>query len=99
MGVAGRLLDELLAEQGLDRRAVYIANVVKCRPPDNRTPEADEMEICGQFLHRQLQVIRPKANRLAKFRYGITGIANGLKSNAKVIVRHRVIRLQSGGLS
>jgi DNA polymerase len=43
------------------RKDVYICNVVKCRPPENRTPQPDEMEICGQFLFRQLEAIRPKA--------------------------------------
>ena len=43
------------------RKDVYICNVVKCRPPENRTPEPDEMEICGQFLYRQLSAIQPKA--------------------------------------
>ena len=43
------------------RKDVYICNVVKCRPPGNRTPEPDEMEICGQFLYRQLSAIAPKA--------------------------------------
>ena len=43
------------------RKDIYICNVVKCRPPNNRTPEGDEMEVCGQFLARQLEVIRPKA--------------------------------------
>ena len=45
----------------LSRADVYICNVVKCRPPENRTPEPDEMEICGQFLYRQLSAIQPKA--------------------------------------
>jgi len=67
VGRAGQLLTQMIEgtakKEGipLQRGDVYIANVVKCRPPENRTPEADEMEICGQFLHRQLQVIRPKA--------------------------------------
>ena len=43
------------------REDVYICNVVKCRPPENRTPQPDEMEICGQFLFRQLMVLQPKA--------------------------------------
>ena len=42
------------------RTDVYICNVVKCRPPENRTPQPDEMEICGQFLSRQLLAIRPR---------------------------------------
>ena len=45
----------------MKRNDVYICNVVKCRPPENRTPQPDEMEICGQFLFRQFSVIRPKA--------------------------------------
>ena len=67
VGRAGQLLTQMIEgtakKEGipLQRDDVYICNVVKCRPPDNRTPEADEMEICGQFLFRQLQVIHPKA--------------------------------------
>src|SRR5512138_611526 len=45
----------------LERKDVYICNVVKCRPPQNRTPEPDEMAICGDFLIRQLEAIQPKA--------------------------------------
>jgi DNA polymerase len=67
VGRAGQLLTQMIegtaAKEGipLKRGDVYICNVVKCRPPDNRTPLPDEMEICGQFLFRQLSVIRPKA--------------------------------------
>ena len=67
VGRAGQLLTAMVentaAKEGIPikRGDVYICNVVKCRPPDNRTPEPDEMEICGQFLFRQLAVIRPKA--------------------------------------
>lgn len=67
VGRAGQLLTQMIEgtakKEGIEilRSHVYIANVVKCRPPENRTPEPDEMEICGQFLFRQLMVIRPKA--------------------------------------
>jgi DNA polymerase len=67
VGRAGQLLTQMIEgtakKEGIPitRPDVYICNVVKCRPPDNRTPEPTEMEICGQFLFRQLQVIRPKA--------------------------------------
>jgi uracil-DNA glycosylase len=67
VGRAGQLLTQMIdntaAKEGIAvRRAdVYICNVVKCRPPDNRTPLPDEMEICGQFLFRQLMTIKPKA--------------------------------------
>jgi len=67
VGRAGQLLTQMIegtaSKEGipLKRADVYICNVVKCRPPENRTPLPDEMEICGQFLFRQLMVIRPKA--------------------------------------
>jgi uracil-DNA glycosylase len=67
VGRAGQLLTQMIngtaAKEGLAirREDVYICNVVKCRPPENRTPLPDEMEICGQFLFRQLLAIRPKA--------------------------------------
>jgi DNA polymerase len=67
VGRAGQLLTQMIngtaAKEGLAirREDVYICNVVKCRPPENRTPLPDEMEICGQFLFRQLLTIRPKA--------------------------------------
>jgi len=59
VGAAGKLLDELLASIGLERSQVYIANVVKCRPPGNRDPEAVEIETCTPFLRRQIEVIAP----------------------------------------
>jgi DNA polymerase len=57
------MIEGTAAKEGIPikRSDVYICNVVKCRPPENRTPQPDEMEICGQFLYRQLQTIRPKA--------------------------------------
>ena len=67
IGKAGQLLTQMIENTAkkegiaLLRNQVYICNVVKCRPPGNRTPEPDEMEICGQFLYRQLSAIRPKA--------------------------------------
>jgi uracil-DNA glycosylase len=67
VGRAGQLLTQMIentaAKEGIpiQRSDVYICNVVKCRPPENRTPLPDEMEICGQFLARQLMAIRPKA--------------------------------------
>jgi uracil-DNA glycosylase family 4 len=67
VGRAGQLLTQMIegtaSKEGIPikRADVYICNVVKCRPPENRTPQPDEMEICGQFLYRQLQSIKPKA--------------------------------------
>ena len=67
VGRAGQLLTQMIENTArkegipLRRDDVYICNVVKCRPPGNRTPEPDEMQICGEFLYRQLSVIQPKA--------------------------------------
>ncbi len=59
VGRAGRLLDRMVAALGWSRSEVYIANVLKCRPPDNRDPAADEVAACTPFLERQLAAIRP----------------------------------------
>ncbi|MDW8216299.1 MAG: uracil-DNA glycosylase [Acidobacteriota bacterium] len=60
VGRAGQLLDKIIAAMHLKREDVYICNVVKCRPPENRAPERDEVAACVGFLHRQLAVIRPR---------------------------------------
>jgi DNA polymerase len=60
VGRAGKLLTQMIEAMGLARQDVYIANVVKCRPPENRLPEKDEISTCAPFLVRQLDVIRPK---------------------------------------
>jgi DNA polymerase len=60
VGKAGQLLTRMIEAMGFKREQVYIANVVKCRPPGNRNPEPDEIEACEPFLRRQLEVIGPK---------------------------------------
>ncbi len=60
VGRAGQLLNNMIAAMGLKREEVYIANVVKCRPPGNRTPEPDEANTCSPFLFRQIDVVRPQ---------------------------------------
>jgi uracil-DNA glycosylase family 4 len=60
VGQAGKLLDTLLAGIGLDRSKVYIANVLKCRPPGNRDPQPDEIESCEPHLFRQIELIQPR---------------------------------------
>jgi len=60
VGRAGQLLNNMIKAMGLAREEVYIANVVKCRPPGNRTPEREECETCSPFLMRQIAVIKPK---------------------------------------
>ncbi len=60
VGRAGQLLNNMIVAMGLKREQVYIANIVKCRPPGNRTPERDECDTCSPFLMRQIRVVRPK---------------------------------------
>ena len=60
VGRAGQLLNNMIKAMGIAREQVYIANVVKCRPPSNRTPERDECDTCSPFLMRQIAVVQPK---------------------------------------
>ncbi|MCI0532029.1 MAG: uracil-DNA glycosylase [candidate division Zixibacteria bacterium] len=60
VGRAGQLLDKILASIGFDRKMVYIANMVKCRPPENRDPQTDEMDTCNPYLLKQIELIQPK---------------------------------------
>jgi uracil-DNA glycosylase len=60
VGRAGQLLNNMIKAMGIDREQVYIANIVKCRPPGNRTPEREECDTCSPFLMRQIAVVKPK---------------------------------------
>ena len=60
VGQAGKLLDELLGSIGFDRSEVFIANVLKCRPPENRDPQIEEINICKDHLMEQIKIIDPK---------------------------------------
>ena len=60
VGRAGQLLNNMIKAMGIGREDVYIANIIKCRPPNNRTPERDECETCSPFLMRQIAAIKPK---------------------------------------
>jgi DNA polymerase len=60
VGRAGQLLTKIIQSVNLSREAVYIANLIKCRPPQNRNPEADEIQSCSPFLMKQMDVIQPK---------------------------------------
>ncbi len=64
VGRAGKLLNRMIEAIGMKRQEVYICNVVKCRPPGNRTPEKDEIETCSPFLFRQLETIQPASDLL-----------------------------------
>jgi DNA polymerase len=60
VGRAGKLLDAMLAALGHERRDVYIANVVKCRPPENRDPQPEEADRCAPYLDRQIELLQPR---------------------------------------
>ncbi len=60
VGPAGEILDEMLSKIGLSREQVYIANVLKCRPPENRDPSASEIKTCAPYLDQQIRTIKPK---------------------------------------
>ncbi|MHB9002801.1 MAG: uracil-DNA glycosylase [Coriobacteriia bacterium] len=88
VGAAGRLLDELLASIGLNRADVYIANIVKCRPPANRNPSAIEVETCTPFLREQLRIIDPEVlvtlgNYATRFILGTNEGITGLRGTAR----------------
>jgi uracil-DNA glycosylase family 4 len=94
VGRAGQLLTDIIKAMKLTRDQVYIANVIKCRPPENRNPEADELEACRPFIRRQVELIKPKVivtlgrfglQSLTEKSYGITAVRgqwldyNGIK--------------------
>jgi uracil-DNA glycosylase len=83
VGRAGKLLDQLLEEVGLQRSDVFITNVLLCRPPGNRDPQPDEIETCKPYLHRKIELIEPKVictlgnfatKLLTRSQRGITGV-------------------------
>jgi uracil-DNA glycosylase len=99
VGRAGQLLNNMIAAMGLKRVEVYIANIVKCRPPQNRVPEPEEANTCSQFLFRQIDVIRPEVlvalgSTAATYLLGIRSSLAGLRGRvhpwrgAKLIVTY-----------
>jgi DNA polymerase len=78
VGRAGQLLNNMIKAMGLCREDIYIANIVKCRPPGNRQPERDECETCSPFLMRQIAAIKPKV----MVALGATAAKNLLAINA-----------------
>ena len=87
-GAAGKILDELLASAGIDRKDIYITNIVKDRPPSNRDPLPEEIKIYGPFLDRQIEIIQPEVlATLGRFsmdyimkKFGTTDYYTGLTS-------------------
>ncbi len=110
-GAAGKFLDEMLASIGLHRDQIFIANTLKCRPPENRDPEDSEKEACRPYLDRQVEIINPKLivclgrHSVASFIPGAGGIS---KLHGKAVRRpngqvylalyHPAAALHNGGL-
>jgi uracil-DNA glycosylase len=111
VGRSGRLLDRLMAEElGMERSACYIANVVKCRPPDNRDPRPDEIEACWPYLEQQVELISPRvvvtlgnfaARQLLQTTQGIRslrGRSYPFRTGHLVPTYHPAAALRSGGV-
>jgi uracil-DNA glycosylase len=84
VGRAGQLLNNMIAAMGLQREQVYIANIVKCRPPQNRKPEPDEARTCLPFLERQIEIVRPRVlvalgATAATYLLGMRGSIGGMR--------------------
>jgi len=92
VGQSGKLLDTLLAGINLNRGQVFITNVVKCRPPDNRDPWPDEMQICtSTYLYRQIELLNPKVIvTLGRFSMGL------FFPNSKITAIHGTVKWQNG---
>jgi uracil-DNA glycosylase len=99
VGQAGKLLDKLLVEIGLERQDVFIANTLKCRPPDNRDPHPNEIEACSDYLRRQVDLIAPTVictlgNFATKLlRADNTGISRLHGQVQELTIGHRTVRL------
>jgi uracil-DNA glycosylase family 4 len=99
VGQAGKLLDKLLVEIGLERQDVFIANTLKCRPPDNRDPHPNEIEACSEYLRRQVDLIEPTVictlgNFATKLLRGDnTGISRLHGQDEELTIGHRTVRL------
>jgi DNA polymerase len=99
VGAAGKLLDQLLGEIGMSREDVFVMNVLKCRPPDNRDPHPNEIEACNEYLNRQIELIEPTVictlgNFATKLlRADTTGISRLHGQEEERIIGPRAVRL------
>jgi DNA polymerase len=95
VGRSGKLLDQMMTEVGLRREDVFIANVVKCRPPENRDPQPDEMDACEPWLLRQIELIQPRMiitlGRFAAHR--LTGLDTGITQMRGCFYRYHDVKL------
>lgn len=94
VGRSGKFLDEMLAAQDIARNEVYITNVVKCRPPNNRDPEKAELEACADYLVRQIELINPRIivtlGRISMQRWFPGGAITRIHGRAKNIGKGRI---------
>jgi DNA polymerase len=99
VGAAGKLLDQLLSEIGMERGDVWICNVLKCRPPDNRDPHPMEIEACQGYLHKQIELVQPTmictlGNFSTKLlRADVTGISRLHGQEEVRVIGPRAVRL------
>ncbi|RLE89930.1 MAG: uracil-DNA glycosylase [Thermoprotei archaeon] len=99
VGTAGKLLTKLLNDVGINRRDVFITNVVKCRPPGNRDPRQNEIRICSTYLDRQIKIIRPKMI-LALGRHSTSYFLSkiGKKSTSIMAIRTKIFTISINGM-
>jgi uracil-DNA glycosylase len=107
VGKAGQLLTEMIRALGLRREQVYIANVLKCRPPANRDPQANEVAACADYLHRQIELVKPKiilavgriaAQNLLKTQEPLArlrGVVHHLEDRPLIVIYHPAYLLRS----
>lgn len=107
VGKAGQLLTEMIRALGLKREQVYIANVLKCRPPGNRDPKAEEVAACADYLHRQIELVEPKiilaigriaAQNLLKTQEPLAklrGVVHHLQNKPLIVIYHPAYLLRS----
>lgn len=92
VGRAGQLLNKILEAIEMPRETVYIANIIKCRPPGNRRPQHEEVAQCEPYLHRQIQLVKPKVI----LALGLTAVNTLLKSNHKMgDIRGQILEYQN----
>lgn len=89
VGAAGQLLDRMIAAMGIERDDVYVCNIVKCRPPKNRTPEPEEMSACMPFLTEQLSLIEPQVI-VALGKTAVQGLFGSVESITRIRGRWRL---------
>ncbi len=89
VGAAGQLLDKMIAAMGIDREDVYVCNIVKCRPPENRAPEPEELAACMPYLSEQLGLIEPQVI-VALGKTAVQGLFGSVESITKIRGRWRL---------